>query len=129
VKLQPIDDKVVIRRKEAESKTPGGVYLPDKAKDVPREGVIVAVGPGRLLENGTRAELQVKVGDRVLFTSFAGNECDCDGVEFLIMCESDILAVLEPKDDGDTSKSLIQGPTLRKKVMIPHDSKKKYATA
>jgi chaperonin GroES len=95
VKLRPLDDKVVVCRKEAESRTPGGVYLPDKAKEVPREGYIIAIGPGRLTENGTRIDLQVKVGDKVLFTPYAGNACDCDGKEHLIMHESDILAVLE----------------------------------
>jgi chaperonin GroES len=95
VKLRPLDDKVVIRRKEAETRTPGGVYLPDKAKETPREGIIVAVGPGRLLENGTRLVPQIKVEDRVLFAPYAGNVAEVDGAEVIIMAESDILGVLE----------------------------------
>lgn len=124
MKLRPLDDKVVIRRKDAESMTPGGLYLPDKAKTTPREGTVIAVGPGRLLENGIRAELQVKVGDKVLFIPYAGHDCDCDGVDHLIMVESDILAVLDSQDPAPAQKVVVpQRPV--KKGMVPGGPKKR----
>jgi chaperonin GroES len=106
--LRPLDDKVVIRRKEAENKSPGGVYLPDKAKKTPREGVIVAVGPGRLLDNGTRAVPQVKDDDCVLFAPFAGNEVEVEGAEYIIMSETDILGVLEANPPETSSSVFIE---------------------
>ncbi|NQT20009.1 MAG: co-chaperone GroES [Planctomycetes bacterium] len=92
-KVRPLADRVLVRRIEAEEKTAGGIVLPDTAKEKPKEGEIVAVGEGKLLDSGSRSELQVKVGDRVLFTSYAGTEVKIDGEEFLIMREEDILAV------------------------------------
>jgi chaperonin GroES len=91
----PLNDKIVVRRLEAEDRTPGGIVLPDSAKEKPRQGKILALGEGKLLDSGSRAAFQVKEGDRVLFTAYAGNEVNVDGDELLIMTEDDILAVVE----------------------------------
>lgn len=95
MKIRPLADKVLVERMEAESKTAGGIVLPDTAKDKPQRGKVVAVGEGRLLDDGTRCAMQVKKGDLVLFTSYAGTEIKVDGKEYLIMDESDIMAVIE----------------------------------
>lgn len=95
MKIRPLADKVLVERMEAESKTAGGIVLPDTAKDKPQRGKVVAVGEGRLLDDGTRRAMQVKKGDLVLFTSYAGTEIKVDGKEYLIMDESDIMAVIE----------------------------------
>jgi chaperonin GroES len=92
--LQPLDDRIVIRRLEAEEKTAGGIVLPDTAKEKPQRGEILAVGPGKLLENGKRAALEVKVGDTVLFGKYSGTEVKVEGEECLIIRESDLLAKL-----------------------------------
>ncbi len=94
-KLRPLNDKIIVKRIEAENKTKGGIVLPDTAKEKPKEGKVMAVGVGRLLENGKRLPFQVKVGDRVIFTSYAGSEIKMDGEEMLIMSEEDVLAVIE----------------------------------
>jgi len=91
----PLNDKILVQRLEAEGKTPGGIVLPDSAKEKPRQGTILKVGEGKRLENGTRAPFQVKVNDKVLFSSYAGNEIIVEGKEYLIMTEDDILAVVE----------------------------------
>jgi len=95
MKIRPLGDKVLVERVEAESKTAGGIVLPDTAKEKPQRGKVVSVGEGKMLENGTRKEVQVKKGDLVLFTSYAGSEVKIDGKEYLIMDESDIMAVIE----------------------------------
>ena len=95
MKVVPLNDKIVVKRLEAEEKTAGGIVLPDTAKEKPRQGKVISVGEGKLLDNGKRASFQVKEGDRVLFTSYAGNEVTIDGEEYLIMTEDDILAILE----------------------------------
>jgi len=95
MKIRPLGDKVLVERVEAEAKTAGGIVLPDTAKEKPQRGKVVSVGEGRTLENGTRKEVQVKKGDLVLFTSYAGTEVKIDGKEYLIMDESDIMAVIE----------------------------------
>jgi len=94
LKVRPLGDKVLVKRVEAESKTAGGIVLPDTAKEKPKRGVVQAVGDGKLLENGQRSKLQVTKGDEVLFSSYAGTEIKIDGEEFLIVDESEILAVL-----------------------------------
>jgi chaperonin GroES len=94
-KLQPLGDRVVIKREESESTTAGGIVLPDSAKDKPARGSVVCVGNGRLLDDGSRSELQVKVGDRVVFSSYAGEAFKVDDEELLLMREDDILAVVE----------------------------------
>jgi len=93
--IRPLGDKVIVKRVEAEEKTAGGIVLPDSAKEKPKRGVIMATGNGRLLDDGTRSELQVKRNDEVLFTSYAGTEIKIDGQEYMIMDESDILGVID----------------------------------
>jgi len=93
--LKPLRDKVVVERSEAEEKTAGGIVLPETAKDKPKQGTVISVGTGRVLENGDVKPLEVKKGDKVLFGSYAGSEVKIDGKEFLIMGESEILAVIE----------------------------------
>ena len=95
MKLKPIGDKIIVERIEPENKTRGGIVLPDNAKEKPKEGKIIAIGQGKLLDNGDRATPSVKVGERVIFTSFAGSEVKIDNKEYLIMNEEDILAVIE----------------------------------
>jgi chaperonin GroES len=95
IKLQPLGDRVVVQREESEEKTAGGILLPDTAKDKPARGTVISVGNGRLLENGNRGQLQVKVGDRVIFSSYAGETFKVDEQELLLMREEDILAVIE----------------------------------
>jgi chaperonin GroES len=95
LKLQPLGDRVVLEREESESITAGGIVLPDTAKDKPARGKIIAVGDGRLLKDGSRAPLQVKKGDRVLFSSYAGDTFKLGTRELLLMREEDILAIIE----------------------------------
>jgi len=95
MKIRPLADKVLVERIEAESKTAGGIVLPDTAKEKPQRGKIVAVGEGKVLDDGSRRQMQVKKGDLVLFTSYAGSEIKVDGKEYLIMDESDVMAVIE----------------------------------
>jgi chaperonin GroES len=96
MKIQPLGDRVVVEREEAQEKTAGGIVLPDTAKDKPQKGKVVAVGDGRITKDGKRRELQVKVGNSVLFTSYAGDEFKMDdGKKVLLMREDDILAVIE----------------------------------
>lgn len=93
MKIVPLGDKVVLRRQEAESKTAGGIVLPDSAKDKPQKGEVVAVGDGHVKKDGTRVALTVKEGDRVIFSSYAGDEIKIGDEELLLLRESDILAV------------------------------------
>lgn len=93
--IRPLDDRVVIEPMEAEEKTQGGIVLPDTAKEKPMKGKIIAVGDGKMLESGKRAELLVKKGDKVLYGKYAGTEIAIDGKEYLVMRESDILAKIE----------------------------------
>jgi chaperonin GroES len=95
LKLQPLGERVVLRREASEEKTAGGIVLPDTAKDKPARGTIVSVGAGKLLDNGKRSPLQVQVGDRVIFSSYAGETFKVDDEELLLMREDDILAVIE----------------------------------
>ena len=95
MKIRPLADKVLVERLEAETKTSGGIVLPDSAKEKPQKGKIVNVGTGKLLDDGTYRELQVKKGDTVLFTSYAGTEIKVSGKEYMIMEESDILAIID----------------------------------
>lgn len=93
-KIRPLGEKVLLKRLEAEEKTSGGIVLPDTAKEKPQKGTILAVGDGKLLDDGKRAAFQVKKGDKVLFSSYAGTEIKVDGEEYVLMDESDILAIL-----------------------------------
>jgi chaperonin GroES len=92
--ITPLGDKVLVKRLEAEEKTAGGIVLPDTAKEKPKEGKIIALGSGKLLDDGKRGSFQVKKGDRVLFTSYAGTEVKVDGEEYILMSEEDILAIV-----------------------------------
>ena len=94
-KLKPLNDKVLVKRLEAEEVTKGGIVLPDTAREKPKEGRIVALGDGKLLDDGKRALFQVKTGDHVLFSSYAGTDVKVEGEEYLILSEDDILAVVE----------------------------------
>jgi chaperonin GroES len=95
MKLQPLGDRVVVEREASEERTAGGIVLPDSAKNKPARGKIISVGEGRLLDDGTRSQMQIKVGDRVLFSSYAGDEFKINDQELLLMREDDILAVIE----------------------------------
>ena len=95
MKILPLNDKIVVERLEADDKSAGGIILPDTAKEKPKQGKILAIGQGKPLDEGGRAEFQVKVGDRVLFSSYSGSEVTLDGKEYLIMTEDDILAVVD----------------------------------
>ena len=96
MKVVPLNDKIVVKRLEAEEKTAGGILLPDTAQNKPQKGEVLAVGPGRLLKDGSRRSLQVKEGDTILFTSWAGDEFrERGGDEILLMREEDVLAVLD----------------------------------
>ncbi len=95
VGIKPLDDRVVVEPVESDEQTPGGIYLPDTAKEKPQDGIVVAVGPGKRLENGERAEPSVKAGDRVLYSKYGGTEVEAGAGEYLVMRESDILAKME----------------------------------
>jgi chaperonin GroES len=95
-RIRPLADRVVIKPQEREEKTRGGLFLPDTAsKEKPQEGLIVAIGEGRLDDNGKRVAMSVKAGDKVLFAKYAGTEIKLDDVEYLILAEKDILAVVQ----------------------------------
>jgi chaperonin GroES len=94
LQLKPLADRVVVRKLEAEEKTAGGIVLPDTAKEKPQQGEVLAAGPGKLDEKGTRQPMEVKVGDKVLFAKYSGTEVKIEGVEYLILSERDILAVV-----------------------------------
>ena len=91
----PLNENMLIERVEAETKTAGGIMLPDSAKEKPKQGKVLELGEGKVLDNGKRQPFQVKKGDRVLFTSYAGNEITHEGKEYLIMTEDDVLAVVD----------------------------------
>jgi len=93
--VKPLQDRVIVKRVEEEGKTKGGIIIPDSAKEKPVEGKVVAVGSGRILENGSKVPMQVKKGDRVLFGRYSGTEIKIDGEENLIMKEDDIVAIVE----------------------------------
>ncbi len=91
--IKPLADRVVVKAITQEEKTKGGIVLPDTAKEKPIEGEVIAVGPGRVLDNGTKLSPEIKAGDRVIFSKYSGTEVKIDGEEYLILRESDILAV------------------------------------
>jgi chaperonin GroES len=92
IKIRPLDDRVVVEPLEAEETTAGGIVLPDNAKEKPQRGTVVAVGPGKLLDNGNRGKLSVEVGDEVIFGKYGGTEIEIEGEEVKILRETDILA-------------------------------------
>ncbi len=93
MKLRPLHDRILVKRIEAADVLKGGIIIPDTAKEKPQEGKVVAVGNGKILENGTRLEMSVKEGDKILFGKYSGTEVKIDGEEFLILREDDVLAV------------------------------------
>jgi len=95
MKIRPLNDRVLVVRVEQEQKTSGGIIIPDTAKEKPQEGKIISAGPGKIGDNGKRRPLNVKKGDRILFSKYAGTEIKIDGVEHIFMKEDDILGVLE----------------------------------
>ncbi len=95
MKIRPMGDRILVLRVEEEQKTAGGIIIPDSAKEKPQEGKIVAVGPGKMSDDGKRSPMDVKEGDKILFSKYAGTEIKIDGVEHLFMREDDILGVLE----------------------------------
>ena len=95
MKIRPLGDKVIVQRVEAEEVTSGGIVLPESAKEKPQRGKVISVGTGKLLKDGGRGKMQVKKGDQVLFTSYAGTEVKLGAKEYMIMDESDIMAIIE----------------------------------
>lgn len=95
MKLKPLQDRILVQRVEEENKTKGGIIIPDTAKEKPAEGKVIAVGNGKIGEDGKRIAIEVKVGDRVLFGKYSGTEVKVDGEEYLIMREDDVLGIIE----------------------------------
>ena len=94
IKIKPLDDRILVKPGEAEEITPGGIVLPDTAREKPQRGKVVATGPGRLLDSGERGQMDVNVGDEVFYAKYAGTEVELDGREYVILKESDVLAVV-----------------------------------
>jgi len=95
MKMRPVGDRIIVKRVEAEETTAGGIVLPDTAREKPKRGTVKAVGTGSLLDSGDRSQMQLRKNDEVILTSYAGTEVKVDGEEYLIMSESDVLAVVE----------------------------------
>ena len=95
MKVRPLNDRILVKRLEEEEMTKGGIIIPDSAKEKPAEGEVIAVGKGKVDDKGDRIKLDVKVGDRILFSKYGGTDVKLDGVDHLIMCEDDILAIVE----------------------------------
>ena len=94
MKIRPLHDRIIVKRLEGEEKTKGGIIIPDTAKEKPQEGEVLAVGNGKILENGTKVPLDVKAGDKILFGKYSGTDIKIDGEEFLILREDEVLAVI-----------------------------------
>lgn len=95
MKLNPLDDRIVVKQSEAEEKTSGGIILPDAAKEKPQIGTVIAVGPGKLLDDGKRSRMSVKVKDEVFYAKYLGNDVEIDGEKLVILRESDVLGIVE----------------------------------
>lgn len=95
VKFIPLEDRLLVKRADPEDKTPGGIIIPENAKDKPNEATVVAAGPGRMTETGARAEPHVKKGDRVMFGKYNGTEIEIEGEEYVVLREGDILGIIE----------------------------------
>jgi chaperonin GroES len=95
MKVRPLQDRILVQRIEEEETTKGGIIIPDTAKEKPQQGKVIAVGKGKMLDNGTRVEPDVKAGDQILFGKYAGTEIKIEGEEYLIMREDDILGIME----------------------------------
>jgi chaperonin GroES len=98
--IRPLNDRIIVRRTEDQEQMRGGLYIPDTAREKPQEGEVIAVGNGKLLENGTRISIDVKAGDRILFGKYAGTEVKLDGEDYLILREDDVLGVIETAAKG-----------------------------
>jgi chaperonin GroES len=95
MKVRPLYDRILVKRVDEETKTAGGLFIPDSAKEKPQQGMVVAVGNGKIQEDGSLRKLDVKAGDKVLFTKYSGNDIKIDGTEHLILREEDVLAIVE----------------------------------
>ncbi|MCK4904718.1 co-chaperone GroES [bacterium] len=95
MRIKPLNDRILVKRLEAEGKTKGGILLPETAKEKPKEGEVISVGPGKILESGKRQSLELKKGDKIIFESYAGTEIKVDGKEYLLMKEDDVLGIIE----------------------------------
>jgi chaperonin GroES len=95
MKIRPLYDRILVKRIEEQNKTAGGLFIPDTAKEKPQEALVVAVGNGKVIEDGSLRKLEVKAGDKILFSKYSGNEIKIDGVDHLILREDDVLGVLE----------------------------------
>jgi chaperonin GroES len=102
--IRPINDRIIVQRIEDQEQMRGGLYIPDTAKEKPQEGKVIAVGNGKLLENGSRTPIDIKAGDKVLFGKYAGTEVKLDGEEYLILREDDVLGVIEDATKGKAAK-------------------------
>ena len=102
--IRPLNDRIIVRRVEDQEQMRGGLYIPDTAKEKPQEGEVIAVGQGRILNNGERVAMDVKAGDKVLFGKYAGTEVKLDGDEYLILREDDVLGVIEGAAKGKGAK-------------------------
>jgi chaperonin GroES len=104
VNLKPLGDRVVVEHVEQAEKSAGGVFLPDTAKEKPQEGRVLAVGTGRVLDNGTTLPVSVKVGDRILYSKYSGSEIKLEGTEYLIISEKDVLAIVDERVPAGAKK-------------------------
>ncbi|HEX5080735.1 MAG TPA: co-chaperone GroES [Blastocatellia bacterium] len=104
VNIRPLNDRIIVRRLEEQEQMRGGLYIPDTAKEKPQEGEVLAVGNGKLLDNGQRIAIDLKAGDRILFGKYAGTEIKLDGDEYLILREDDVLGVVETTAKGKGAK-------------------------
>ncbi|MCG3163794.1 MAG: 10 kDa chaperonin 5 [Acidobacteria bacterium] len=104
VSIRPLNDRIIVRRTEEQEQMRGGLYIPDTAKEKPQEGEVLAVGNGKLLDNGQRTPIDLKAGDRILFGKYAGTEIKLDGEEYLILREDDVLGVVETTAKGKGAK-------------------------
>lgn len=95
MRIKPLNDRILVKRLEAEEITKGGIVLPETAKEKPKEGEVIAVGPGKMLDSGKRQSLELKKGDKIIFESYAGTEIKMDGKEYLLMKEDDVLGIVE----------------------------------
>ncbi len=95
LKIKPLDDRMVVQQSEAEEKTAGGIVLPDTAKEKPQRGKVIATGPGKLLDSGERGQMSARVGDEVFYGKYAGSDVEIDGTKYVILRESDVLAIIE----------------------------------
>ena len=102
--IRPLNDRIIVRRTEDQEQMRGGLYIPDTAKEKPQEGEVIAVGNGKLLDNGQRVSMDLKAGDKVLFGKYAGTEIKLDGEEYLILREDDVLGVVEGTAKGKGAK-------------------------